>query len=340
MEDRPATPEEQAAAHLDASQRLAVGLWAGDPRVTLVVLELRPHFHEQLDQLGLEDPDEQAQAALRILGIGSVLPNGTERLNFFAAWPEERLALARQIAAGVRVAISQLVAVLRDGAGVTVIAPVEHVPPDEDSPDGLRFRGDHAALLELLWLDIPLEGRSGAEIAGDLPVIGTVGWERDGSVLLIGAGDVPGPDILAGDILRRAFLRHSEHTAGQLIEAPPLISLADGGTPEFTPPARRIDRYRLPGWSDLAELWYLAHQVPLTEPSPGRPKRGPGRPRGPYLIQTRGEIETVYRQLWAEGGHRPYWTEVARALGVDERTLRHARRDFGMDKRAIERSSG
>lgn len=331
VEGQSSTPEEQAAAHLDASQGLAVALWAGDPRVTPVVVELRPYFREQLDQLRLDDPDEQARAALGILGISSVLPNGTERPNVFSTWPEERLAPARLIAAAVRVAIAQLVDVVRDGAGVTAIAPIEYVPPDPDTPDGLRFRGDHAALLQLLWLDIPLEGRTGAEISADIPVIGTVGWERDGSVLLIGQGDVPGPDILASDILRRAFLRQSQQAEASLEGGDSLLAnYLTGGQPDFKPPARRIDRYRLPGWSDLAELWYLAHQAPS-------PKRGTGRPKGPYLIQTRGEIETTYRKLWAKGGRRPYWSAVARDLGVDERTLRNARRVFGVDEHKIEK---
>lgn len=103
----------------------------------------------------------------------------------------------------------------------------------------------------------------------------------------------------------------------------------EGVHPDFGPPTRRIDRYRLPGWSDLAEIAYLAKHV-----SKGR--RRPGRPRGPYLIQARGEIEDVYRGLWEKAGHRPTWAAVARAMNVEERTLLRARRDFGLEAREIE----
>jgi len=34
-------------------------------------------------------------------------------------------------------------------------------------------------------------------------------------------------------------------------------------------------------------------------------------------------------------GRRPYWSDVAKEIGVDERTLRRARSDFGVDKRPI-----
>ena len=105
---------------------------------------------------------------------------------------------------------------------------------------------------------------------------------------------------------------------------------ANDPMPEFEPPARKVDRYRLPGWSDLDESIYKAKH-PRHHP----PRRA-GRPKGPYLIQTRAEIEKAYRELWKQQGRRPYWTQVAQALGVDERTLRGARKDFGMGKRPIE----
>jgi hypothetical protein len=95
------------------------------------------------------------------------------------------------------------------------------------------------------------------------------------------------------------------------------------------PPARRIDRYRQPGWSDMAELEYLARHTQ-------HGSRGPGRPRGPFLIQTREEIEQAYRLLWDREGRRPTWRAVAVAMNVEDRTLRRARRDFGLDARAIE----
>jgi len=90
----------------------------------------------------------------------------------------------------------------------------------------------------------------------------------------------------------------------------------------------RGDRYRLPGWSDFAELDHLSRQ-------PVRGKRGPGRPRGQQVIQTRGEVEAAYMTLWRAGGRRPTWVQVAEAMKVDIRTLRRARRDFGMEERMI-----
>lgn len=90
----------------------------------------------------------------------------------------------------------------------------------------------------------------------------------------------------------------------------------------------RADRYRTPGWSDLAEIHYLAQQA-------SRRKRPRGRPKGPYLIQSREEIESVYRTVWTETGRRPYWSDVARRMGVDERTLRDARHAFSVNVRTI-----
>jgi hypothetical protein len=110
-------------------------------------------------------------------------------------------------------------------------------------------------------------------------------------------------------------------------------------TEQPAPPSDPIDagrrrtrgqRYRLPGWTDLSELLYEAKYGP-------KRKRTAGRPRGPYLIGSGGEIINAYRALWAKGGQRPTWIRVARELNVDERTLRRARRDFGLADRVIEK---
>jgi hypothetical protein len=77
--------------------------------------------------------------------------------------------------------------------------------------------------------------------------------------------------------------------------------------------------------------------APGFELKPG-PPRARGRPKGPYLIQTRGEIEKAYRRLWTLQGRRPYWSEVAKALDIDERTLRRRRQDFGLDERPIDQT--
>jgi hypothetical protein len=87
----------------------------------------------------------------------------------------------------------------------------------------------------------------------------------------------------------------------------------------------RLDPHRAAGWSDLLG------PKGLSQPKP----RGPGRPKGPHAIQTRAEIENAYRDLWTKLGRRPYWNEVARDLGVDDRTLRDAREYFRVNERAI-----
>lgn len=88
----------------------------------------------------------------------------------------------------------------------------------------------------------------------------------------------------------------------------------------------RAMRYRPPGWSDLPEPQRVG---------PGTP-RGPGRPKGPDYLQTAAEIVTAYQRLWAKLERRPHWSEVARDLGVDERTLLNARRHFEVDEAAID----
>lgn len=329
MDWQPETPEEHAAAQVDASQRRSLARWVGDPRVTPLVATLRSLFREKLDQFGLEDPGEQAEAALHMLGIGTVLPDGTEEPNLFATWPEERLAPARFTALAIRAALAVFVAKLRDEHGVTAIAPVQKVSPDEGTPDGLGFRGDHSALLQLLWLDIRIDGRTGTEIAADVPVIGTVGWDRDGSTLLLGRRDVAAPDIVAGDILRRAFLQRVEATVDAVgsNDAPTLQpSEALREYLEANPPGRptlmggtRADRYRTPGWSDLSEINYLAQT--LERRQAGRPKSG--RPPGSgWLINDRAELLNMYRQLRQRGGRRPSQVEFARANGMGTRTVR------------------
>lgn len=60
-------------------------------------------------------------------------------------------------------------------------------------------------------------------------------------------------------------------------------------------------------------------------------RRGPGRPRGPYLIESPRLITDAIEELRQRNGRRPLWTEVAGSLGVDERTLRKARRAHGLD---------
>jgi len=106
-----------------------------------------------------------------------------EESNPFLELPEERRLPAQLIAAPLRLGIAELAEQLRkDEVGLD---PVRHVAPEPDRPDGLLFSADHFFLLYLLWRDVPLEGRSGAEIAADLPALPTGSFERAGDVLHI-----------------------------------------------------------------------------------------------------------------------------------------------------------
>jgi hypothetical protein len=336
-------PEEQAAAHLDASARRKIARWAGNPILVQAVNELRPDFRALLDEIGINATDEKLLAAARILGLSLVDPDGIELPNPFATWPPERRGPAQLIASSLRTGVAELVERLCS-SGVAGLSGVEHVTSDADTPDGLSFGFDHLELFLLFWLDIPLEGRSGAEIAADLPMLGNVGWERGRSVLLV--GDASQPDILAGDTLRRVFLRRSEQASApeQAEDTAARYRFADpktraGVEAEFEPPSDPIERHKLPGWGHLQELFYVAnHPAQYRGGSPPQPpSRHAGRPTGPSFIQTREEVEKPYRELWALQGRRPFWREVALALGVDERTLRRVRRDLGIDSKDIRR---
>jgi hypothetical protein len=74
----------------------------------------------------------------------------------------------------------------------------------------------------------------------------------------------------------------------------------------------------------------LAPRSDAGSEEPGSRQRGPGRPKGPYIIQTRAEVVEPYRRLWDSLRRRPSWTQVAREIGVDTRTLKRARDQFGV----------
>jgi hypothetical protein len=173
------TLERQAKSLEDSGQKAAAG-WVGDPRVREVIGEMRPDFQLAADRLGLDEGLVIA-GALRILGGSFARAQGDrliEEPNPFADWPQERLALAGMIAAVLRLSIADVAERLQhDGVSLD---PVRHIAPDQAAPDGLLFSADHFYLLLLLWGDIPLEGRSGAEIAADLQALPTGSFERTG----------------------------------------------------------------------------------------------------------------------------------------------------------------
>jgi hypothetical protein len=180
---KPRTPLERQAKSLEDSGRKAAAGWVGDSRVKGAVSALWPDFQSLMDQLGLSE-GQFAAGALWILGSRTIRAQGKRLIvgsNPFEGLPEERRVPAQLIAARVRLGIAELADRLRkDDVGLD---PVRHVPPSEDRPDGLSFSADHFYLLYLLCCDIPLEGRSGAEIAADLPALPTGSFESIDDVL-------------------------------------------------------------------------------------------------------------------------------------------------------------
>jgi hypothetical protein len=100
----------------------------------------------------------------------------------------------------------------------------------------------------------------------------------------VGSGDEPmdvsAPDTLPGDTLRRAYLCQVYQAGASVpLDVAPQDFTIGGGQPQAKPPTRRIDRYRLPGWSDLAEAHYLATRAPPR-------MRGPTLPAAPGIRQS------------------------------------------------------
>jgi hypothetical protein len=167
----PRTPLERRAKRAEDSGRKAAAGWLGHRAVATRVTALRPSFQTLVAQLGLAE-EEINEAALHLMGGRMVHPNGEESANPFASWPEERLEPARYLAGAVRWLVATVTAQLRE-----LKVPMAPVIDDPYYADHHGFSADHFYLALLLWRDVPLDGRSGAEIAADLPALPTASWE-------------------------------------------------------------------------------------------------------------------------------------------------------------------
>lgn len=85
-------------------------------------------------------------------------------------------------------------------------------------------------------------------------------------------------------------------------------------------PDRRIDRYRLPGWTAFAEAAYRSRR---------RVPRKPGRQTGSSLFPT-PLILATYAKFAQDKGRRPTREEAAYIIGCSEGHLRRIVRERGL----------
>ena len=188
------------AGRLEASGQAALAGWLGEPKVVAVVSHFRPDVQALLEPFGFHDKADVISAAGVLTGMTGRTPEGEEWPNPFVDWSAERLAHGGLIARMLRGTLALTTERLR-------IEGVLRLQAVEDNPryvDRRGFAGDHLALLLLLWLDIPLEGRTGAEIASDLPAMPTVGWYRDDGDMSI-TDHADERDVRDAFALRRAW---------------------------------------------------------------------------------------------------------------------------------------
>lgn len=178
---RAATPEPRCspsalrrARRLDSSARAALAGWLGDPKVRGLVAYFRPDIQTLLEPFGFTGEIKIVSAAGVLLGLTGVTLNGSEWRNPFLGWSPERLTEGGLVALRLR----HVLAVMVERLCIEGVA-LQAVENDPHYSDERGFSADHLALLVVLWLDIPLEGRTGAEIAAELPALATVGWYRD-----------------------------------------------------------------------------------------------------------------------------------------------------------------
>jgi hypothetical protein len=177
---------------------------------------------------------------------------------------------------------------------------------------------------DLLFVDVDevagLSGVPGGDSAGLIRRIDFLGdLERKG---LLEAG----PRFGGGPVIDRPTYIAAVLLTEDVEATPARVSVSSDAV--VSAPLDSLDRHQLPGTPDLAETIPEGEHAHLPEP-------GPGRSKGPAYILTRADIEGPYRDLWAQHGHRPSWNEVARALRLDERTLRRARGRLGMNASPI-----
>lgn len=141
---------------------------------------LRPQLVPMLAAFPVADEDV-IDAAGMLTGMTGTTVAGEEWANPFADWSTDRLAEAGRVALRVR----HLLAVTAERLRIDGVVGLHAVQDDPHYVDRRGFSGDHLALLLLLWLEIPLEGRSGAQIAAVLPAMPTVGWYRDDDAMSV-----------------------------------------------------------------------------------------------------------------------------------------------------------
>ncbi len=172
---RSSNPLGARAKRVEDSGRAAAAGWLGSEHVIALVSGLRPDFHAIVDGFGFRSRIKIVTATAVIMGLNGVNLDHSEWINPFLAWTAQRRDAGQWKVLEARRLIANLSHYLRrDGVRLQAVAP------DREYSDGLGFAPDHFYLTLLLWLDIPLVGRTGTQIAADLPALPTVGWERTG----------------------------------------------------------------------------------------------------------------------------------------------------------------
>jgi hypothetical protein len=164
---------QRRAERAQKAGRRSAASWVGHPSVAAMVHGVRPSFQKVVATFELP-PDQVTEAALHIMGGRRInVADGTVDKNPFALWAGDRLEVAKVAAGAVRSTVADLTAELR-ALGV----PIQSVVDEPAYADRNGFTADHFYFCWLLWSDIPLHGRSGAEIAADLPALPTVAWDE------------------------------------------------------------------------------------------------------------------------------------------------------------------
>jgi len=168
----------QRTRRLEEGGRAALAGWVGQPVVTEVVTALRPEVQALVEGFELADDNAIITAAGVLTSVAGLHLDRSEWPNPFLAWTAQQRDAAQPAVMQLRRLLANLTMQLRKvGIGIDAVSD------DAEFNDHYGFSADHLHLLVLLWLPIPLVGRSGAEIAAELPVLPTVGWERHGDAL-------------------------------------------------------------------------------------------------------------------------------------------------------------
>lgn len=189
------------------------------------------------------------------------------------------------------------------------------------------------------WIDLVATERTPPSIITKTGLVEAKPYAADdaaGQPGLLAAGDVEAPNFLAGETLSRALLQNVRATIDAGGSDTPAFEWSEElrAAMEANPPRStdtygltRADRYRTPGWSDLAEMNYLAQTKERRQGGP--PKSGRTLGSG-WLIKDRAELLDMYRQMRQRAGRRPSQHEFADASGLGTRTVRRYLKRFGL----------